>query len=174
MQHTLDNLERVGTLEVPQDLGFQRKAWVFQRVGWAAMAVVIALAFLGVFGHGISSKRSTTSRDGNLKVEYAAVARHRAPDTLRLTLAPGAVQGDEARIAFSIETLDGMDIETVYPEPESVETGADETVFTFKLAQEGTLTEIVFNVLYEDVGRRRGSITVEGHQPAEFSHFVLP
>ncbi len=174
MPQPVDTVERGVGLEVPQDLAFQRRAWFFQRVGWAVIALALVLAVVGVFGHGISSKRSVTSRDGNLKVEYPKVARHRAPDTLRLTLAPGAVVGTEARISFSRETLDGMDIETVYPEPESVETGADETVFVFTLSDEATTTEITFNVLYEDVGRRSGAVTLEGHQPAEFSQFVLP
>lgn len=174
MQQTVEGIERVGTLEINQDLRFQRRAWVFERVGWVAMAVVIALAVVGVFGHGIASKSSATSRDGNLKVDYSRVARHQSPDTIRLTLAPGAVRGDEARIAFSRRTVDGMDIETVYPEPESVETGADETVFTFMLTEDGTLTEIVFNVLFEDIGRRRASITLDGSPPVELSQFVLP
>jgi hypothetical protein len=174
MQQAGEDMGRVGTLEINQDLRFQRRAWVFERVGWVAMAVVIAMAVAGVFGHGISSKESTSSRDGNLKVEFSRVTRHQSPDTIRLTLAPGAVQGDEARIAFSSRSVDGMDIETVYPEPESVETGADETVFVFILTDEGTLTEIVFNVLFDDVGRRKASVTLEGYQPAEFSQFVLP
>lgn len=174
MPEVLEGIERVGDLQVSQDLRFQRRAWVAQRIGWAVMALVVAAAFVGVFGHGITSKGSTTSIDGNLKVAYARVARHRAPDTLRFTLAPGAVQGDEARLAFSSKTLDGMTVETVYPEPESVETGADRTVYVFKLAEEGTLTEIVFNVLFEDVGRRHGTVTLDGHQPAEFSQFVFP
>lgn len=173
-QQALGQIHRVGSLEVAQDLRFQRRAWAFQRIGWVAMAVALALAVWGVFGHGISSKRSATSRDGGIKVEYAAVARYRAPDTIRLTPAPGAVDGDELRVALSRETLDGMEIETVYPEPESVETGADETVFVFSLADEGTATEVVFNVLFEDIGRRHAEVTVEGHQPVEFSQFVLP
>lgn len=171
---TLEGIEQVGTLEISQDLNFQRRAWVFERVGWVAMALVIALAIVGVFGHGISSKGSTVSRDGNLKIDYSRVARHRSPDTIRLTLAQGAVDGDEARVAFSRASVEGMDIETVYPEPDSVETGADETVFVFTLSEDATATEIVFNVLFEDIGRRRAEITLDGHQPAEFSQFVLP
>jgi len=174
MPQSLEGIERVGTLEVGQDLQFQRREWVFERVGWVAMALVIVLAFVGVFGHGMTSKASTTSGDGFLKVDYSRMARHRSPDTIRLTLAPGAVDGDEARVAFSRQSVDGMEIETVYPEPENVETGADETVFVFTLTEDGTSTELVFNVLFEDVGRRRASITLDGHQPAQFSQFVLP
>lgn len=167
-------VERVGSLEVAQDLVFQRRMWVVQRIGWAVMAAVVVLAFVGVFGHGIASHGSATSRDGGVKVEYPRVSRHRSPETLRITPAPGAVQGDEARVSFSRETVEGMTIETVYPEPESVEAGADEITYVFKLSASGTLAEIAFDVLYEDVGRRRGEVTLDGHDPVEFSQFVLP
>lgn len=174
VQQELDTIQRVGTLEVAQDLRFQRRAWAFQRAGWLAMALALALAVAGVFGHGVVSKRSATSRDGGVKVEYPAVTRHRTPETLRITPAPGAVEGDELRLSLSRETLDGMEIETVYPEPDSVETGADETVYVFSLADDGTTTEIIFSVLFDDMGRRHAEVTVEGHQPVEFSQFVLP
>jgi hypothetical protein len=49
--------ERVGDLEVNQDLDFQRHVWWFQRIGLVGMALVVVAALLGLFGGGDSSPR---------------------------------------------------------------------------------------------------------------------
>ena len=39
--------DRVGDLEIHQDLPFQRRSWTVQRVGWAIMALVVLAGLLG-------------------------------------------------------------------------------------------------------------------------------
>lgn len=91
-------------------------------------------------------------------------------------LQQGAV-ASEARVAIDRDYADGMQIEEVYPEPESVETGetgGNRIVYTFKLAAEATAATVVFSVLYEDVWRNGGTIAVEGHPPVRLAQFIFP
>lgn len=164
---------KVGSIQVSQDLEFQARQWTVQRVGWGAMALVVLAALVGVFGNGPLADATARSSDGAYEVEYSRFARHRAPSSIRVALREGAV-ASEARLAIDRGYADGMQIEQVYPEPESVEAGANEVVYTFKLAAEGTASTIVFSALYEDMGRNGGTLALEGHPPVRLSQFVYP
>lgn len=167
------DVPRVGSIQVNQDLDFQARQWTAQRVGWAVMALIVLAACVGVFGNGPIADATARSSDGAYRVEYARFARHRAPTSIRVVLQQGAV-ASEARIAIDRGYADGMQIEQVYPEPESVEVGANEVVYTFKLAAEGTAATVVFSALYEDMGRNGGTVALEGHPPVRLSQFVYP
>lgn len=166
-------VSRVGSVEVNQDLDFQRRQWTVQRIGWGAMALVVVLAGVGLFGNGPLAGTTARSNDGAYEVEYARFVRHRSPSSIRIVLQQGAV-ASEVRIAIHRDYADGMQIEEVYPEPESVETGGNEIVYTFRLAAEATAATVVFSVLYEDVWRNGGTIAVEGHPPVRLSQFIFP
>jgi hypothetical protein len=43
-------LKRVSDLEVNEELEFQRRDWMAQRVGWTVMALVVVVALLGLLG----------------------------------------------------------------------------------------------------------------------------
>jgi hypothetical protein len=169
----LESGDRVGDLEVPQDLAFQRRAWTFERIGWVAMALVLLAGIAGVWGEGPLAQAEAVSRDGSYSVEYARFARHQAPEAIRVTLTAGAA-GQEARLSIDRDYADGMQVEEVYPEPESVEAGPDEVIYVFSLAEEGTAATVVFSVLYDDIGRNGGEITLEGHPPVKLSQFIYP
>ncbi|MDQ6718742.1 MAG: hypothetical protein M3Z17_10420 [Gemmatimonadota bacterium] len=40
------------TLGIAEDMNFQRRTWMVQRVGWAIMILVCIAALFGVFGKG--------------------------------------------------------------------------------------------------------------------------
>ena len=169
----LDSGDKVGDLEVPQDLRFQRRAWTFQRIGWGLMALVLLAGAAGVWGKGPLAQATAVSRDGSFSVDYARFARHQAPEAIRVVLTAGAA-GQEARISVDTDYADGMQVEEVYPEPESVEAGPDDVTYTFALSEEGSAATIVFSVLYDDIGRNGGEITLEGHPPVKLSQFIYP
>ncbi|HEU4345558.1 MAG TPA: hypothetical protein VFU31_28750, partial [Candidatus Binatia bacterium] len=50
------------SLEIEEDLRFQERAWVVQRVGWGVMLLVIVATAAGMFGEGALS--SATVGDG--------------------------------------------------------------------------------------------------------------
>lgn len=73
---------RKGGLEVSQDLNFQRREWVVQRVGWVVMAVLLVAALLGLFGPGPLSKSIAGSASGPVRAEYYLAVNHCGNDTI--------------------------------------------------------------------------------------------
>lgn len=168
------DIPKVGDLQVAQDMRYQRRSWFVQRVGWAVMLLVLLAAVAGVFGEGPVGAGAVAAEDGSFSVLFAEYPRKRAPETLRFRVNAGAVEEDELRVAFSRGYLSGVELQSVYPEPDSVETGATEIVFVFTLSEEGLPAEVLFNVLYDDIGRKQGNLRLEGHPAVRIRQFVYP
>ena len=60
-------------LEISEDIVFQRRSWVMQRVGWGLMALFLATGPTGAFGVGPLSSTSAIRED--LKVSYERFPR---------------------------------------------------------------------------------------------------
>ncbi len=70
----MEQIPRVGDLDIEQDLDFERRQWHVQRVGWVVFLLILLAAFVGLLGTGrsaMSSRRpdrspwSTTGSPGN-------------------------------------------------------------------------------------------------------------
>ena len=166
--------QRVGDLEVAQDLTFQRRAWIVQRAGWVAMALVAAAALAGLTGSGPLSQATVGVAGDPLRVEYPRFARHRAPTTLQLHLAPGVGQGGTVRVWLNAEYLRGATVEAVYPEPERVEAGPGRVTYVFALERPGQPTTIVFNLLYDAFWRQQVTVGLGDREPVRFRQFIYP
>lgn len=171
---SMQGVERVGDMDIAQDLTFQRRTWVVQRCGWAAMVVVTCAALLGYAGEGPSSDGVARSSDGAYEVVYQRYTRHRAPEAVRVVIAEGAVRGDEARVSFDRRYFDGVEVDSVVPEPDSVEVGGGSVVYVFELGEDAAPATILFSVLYDDIGRKRARVALDGHPPVSFSQFIYP
>lgn len=109
----MGRLTRIGDLQLQLDPEFQRREWRFRRVGWIAMALLLVLSILGLFGSGVLS--DTSARTAGLEIRYPRFTRWRAPDDFEVVLTDLRAAGAEFWIAA--EYLDGMDIDHVAPEP---------------------------------------------------------
>ncbi len=167
------SVHRVGDMDLGQDLTFQRRSWRVQRVGWALWLLVLIAAAAGLLGEGPLSDATIGAR-GLFQVQYERLVRHGAPVLLELHLEPGAVQGDEARVWIDKAYLQGMQIQTMYPEPESVEARADGMTYVFKLDEPGEPASIIFNVTYDSIGLQHGQVALNDGAPVSFSQFVYP
>jgi hypothetical protein len=72
--------------ESAADLTFQHRQWMLERIIWTGMALLIALALLGLFGSGPLSW--STSEVGTTHLEYERFLQRDAPAQLRFTLQP--------------------------------------------------------------------------------------
>lgn len=85
------NTQRVGDLELDQDIDFQRRSWAVQRVGWGVMALVALAALLGLFGPGPINNAITGSKEAPLWLEYKRFGRFQTSAMLlRVHLGPRA------------------------------------------------------------------------------------
>lgn len=164
--------ERVGDLEVAQDLEFQRQEWRIQRVAWVMMALVLLAGLAGLLGSGPLAHASTEA-DG-LTVAYDRIVRARAPIEVRFVLAPDLVSSGRAEIWIDRSMLDKADIQRIVPEPESEQAGADRVVFVVAATEPGALVEVAFGLEAHDPGGFAADAGIVDGPRVALSGFVLP
>jgi hypothetical protein len=146
------------TLEIDQNLAFQRREWIVQRVGWWVLVAFVVAASLGVFGDGpVSSARAGTGQDP-FWLEYERFVRVGA--TSRIALHEGASGPRSAlqlRIARSY--FDAIVIERVTPEPTQVDVGERQVTMRFDPPQESPPLTIVLEIRPQRPGLRTATFT---------------
>ncbi len=164
--------ERVGDLEVAQDLGFQRREWRVQRVAWVVLAAVLAAGLAGLLGSGPLAQASAEA-DG-LSVRYDRIMRDRAPSEVRFTLAPGLAAGGEAEIWIDRALLGRAEIQRIVPEPESERADGERVVFTIAVADPDAPAEVTFALEPHDAGGFAAGAGIVDGPRVDLSGFVLP
>lgn len=159
-------------LELAQDLAFQRRTWKIQRIGWAVMVLFILLALAGFMGEGPKSKAVAGELDEGIRVEYERFSRQNAPQTLRIEVSGLAVQDGKVSLWIDEGYLTNMEIQTLLPEPESVEASPGRHTFEFS-AQEGNAS-FTFLVSPQGIGWHKGVVGVEGVSQVPIRQFVYP
>lgn len=135
------------------------------------MALLLIASLLGLFGDGpLSHAESGSSR--TLTVQYDRLLRSSAPAEYRFEANPTMVTGHELRLRFDQSLIDGIEIDSMVPEPETEEAGPNSTEFAFRVKAN---TPVKVNVRYRPTtfGRRSGRVSVGGHEVL-IAQFVYP
>lgn len=164
-------VRRVDGLELDQDLAFQRREWVAERVGWFAIAALLVAALLGVFGTGPFS--SASSGGALVRIDYERFGRRLAPVELRIRLGEDASQGGVARMWIAHDYLDSVHLEGITPEPDATEARADRIVFAFAVADGGPGT-VAFHMRPDSFGVLSGRVGVVDGPELRFWQFIYP
>jgi hypothetical protein len=167
----MPEVRQVGDLAINQDLVYQRREWLFERVGWGALTLVIVLALLGVFGGGPLSSTAAATQDDSLRVEYERFLRLGARALLHVEVT--AASGGEVRLWLDRAYLDGFRINEVRPAPLRTEATPERFVFVFRAGREQGPIQILFLLEAERIGRRAGRLGV-GNEAITISHFIYP
>lgn len=162
-------IQKVGDLEIDQDLAFQRREWGIQRLAWALMALLVLLGLVGLFGPGPLS--STTVGQPGLSASFYRFVRYEDLTTLRLELQPS---GSEARLWLSRGYAQAAGIQRINPEPEQVLLEPDRQVYVFAVGQGEGPVRVSFSLQPEQMGRLEGQIGLEGQGSLEFWQWVFP
>jgi hypothetical protein len=147
----------VDGLEVGENLDLQHRLWRFERAGFLAMALIVVVAVLGLFGPGLLGPARASS--GALSIEYPRFARAKSPFCLRVRLSPAdATRGHEVRLSISAQYLSYMSVERVTPQPKSVVLGSERVTFAF--ARDGTSgpVDLAFDLKARSCCAVRGTI----------------
>jgi hypothetical protein len=161
--------QQAGDVFSDQDLDFQRRSWVIQRIAWGLMVVVVGAGLAGLFGHGPASQSS--ARAGGLTVEYESAARFQAPTSLRLRLDGTAIHDGTAAIQIDQAYLDRFEIVGIVPAPAETRLDGEVLVYSFKVGQPG---DVIFNLKPERIGGAGAQIGVVGGQTARLEQFIYP
>src|SRR5438132_10216237 len=101
------------TYPIREDMQFQQRSWLFERIGWIMLALVVAAALAGVFFHGPASHVRDRNADNSVAVEYERFA-HRTART-HFVLRATAPIPDEILVRLSPAFTNTFDIESVEP-----------------------------------------------------------
>lgn len=165
---------RVGSLEIDQDLEFQRKAWVAQRVGWALMALFVLAAAVGLLGAGPLS-HARAAIPGVMTLEYERFARFESSETLTVRLDSAATAGEVVRLSLNREFLDSAKIETVLPPPARVESAAGRLIYVFAMGEPRVPLVVTFTFEPQDIGVHEGIVRLESRDARiAFRQLVYP
>ena len=162
--------KKARTLEIEEDLQFQRKEWIFQRIGVAAIGVFVLAALLGLTGMGGPlSHASAGERGGALYVEYERVVRRGAKATMRLHVhsdPPGFIQ-----FWVSAPYLEHVIVDSVAPVPQTVTVEGARHLYTVRAASPDVVVTV--EVEHQTSGRLAGEIGIVGGATVQFSQLSL-
>ena len=147
-----------------------RRGWVFERVGWIAMAAILAAAAVGLFGHGWLSEAEVAAGDA-LTVKYSRFYRAHSPIELAFDWSP---RGQEPALWISRSYLDVFEIAEIRPTPSAVTQEPDRIYYAFRSSKPGARVAVTFMLKAEHGGSLRGRMGVDGGLDVEIRQLVFP
>lgn len=168
----MSKIQRIGDLDIDQDLNYQRRAWLVERVGRALMALLILAALFGLLGNGPVSFTRVADPVTGLGLEYDRFLHNSAGSNVRVHVPPPA--SGEFRLWMSQAYLDAVRFRQIVPEPFRVEAGRAGATFVFRAAEPGQAAVVVFRIEPERPGSVPGEVRLGDGPPVRFEQFVYP
>ena len=170
----MTSVPRHGDIEIDQDPKFQQRDWHAQRIGRVVMAFVVVAALAGAFGDGVLSSRTARTGDGRLEVEYDRIARHGAPQPLRVHVAARAPGDSVVDLWIAQHYVHGIVMREISPSPVETWAGGERLVYRFRLADLPRTAVIVFHAEANDLWSRSGAVGLVSGDSVRFRQLVLP
>ncbi len=161
------------SLEINQDMVFQRRTWIAERIGWAAMAVLVIGAALGAFAAGPMSWTTVRDPQGRLSIEYGRLQRRSAPATVKVLVPAETITPEGLTIEVDRAFIEAFKIETIRPEPRQSTAISDGMRLQFGATPREPAT-IVFYCTAERIGLSRPRLGLAGRELVELPVFVYP
>jgi hypothetical protein len=117
---------------IREDMPFQRRSWIAERIGWIAMGLLVIAALTGVFALGPLAQARLSG--GELAVEFQRFAHKTARTWFTIRAAP---QGNEVLVRLSPQFPAAFDIEAMEPRPLRSSAGARGIELVFARSKEG-------------------------------------
>jgi hypothetical protein len=157
------------SLEIDEDLNFQRKEWFFQRIGVALLFLFVLAALLGFTGMGGPMSRGAAGEpDGPVHVEYERFVRRGGLSTVKLHLrsAPGDV-----RFWVAASYFEHVRIDSVAPTPELVSVETDRHVYVIRSGSSDVT--VTLEVEHEEAGTLDAEVGLVGGPSVRFSQLAI-
>jgi hypothetical protein len=155
-----------GSLQIRQDLDFQRRWGIVQRVGRVVFVLLFAAAIAGIFGTGPLAHASASAP--TFSVDYDRFLR--ATQSSSLQISPDTRQGGGGEIAIDESYADDIEVADVTPQPDSETARGDRLVLAY---QDRLPAQVQIQVFPRTIGVHRATIWVRG-RPVSFHQVVYP
>jgi len=157
------------SIEIDEDLKFQKKEWFYQRIGMAGLVLIVLAALLGFTGMGGPfSHGDVGDPSGPLHVEYERYVRRGGLSTLTLHLhtSPGDV-----RFWVSAPYFEYVRIDSVAPTPEMVSVDAGRHVYLIRSSSPDVT--VTLKVEHESAGTLDAEVGLVGGPSVRFSQLAI-
>ncbi|HEV2106871.1 MAG TPA: hypothetical protein VGR16_01265 [Thermomicrobiales bacterium] len=166
--------QRVGDLEIDEDLAFTRREWTIQRVGWGVMLLIVVAALLGLFGTGPLSDATAGGAEEGLRINYSRFIRHDGESTLELQVDPGQVENGEVEVWIANGYLDAVQVQQIMPVPAEVRAAGDGKIFVFAVADPLGPVSATFLLSPQGIGRLAGVAAAGDGPRVAFMQLIYP
>jgi hypothetical protein len=167
-------VRRQGDLDISQDMDVQNRIWRMQRIGWGIIALILLGILLGLTGRGPLSNATAGETGDPLRLEYERFGRYEAPTSLRIHLGPNVAKSDKVALWFSRQYLEGVQIDQITPEQESVKSLPGKFIYEFQLARPQNPAIISIKLRPQKIGSLQGRLGVESGQSLSFGQLIYP
>jgi hypothetical protein len=170
----LPETERVGSIEIEQDLDFQRRSWTVQRVSWVVMLMIAVAGLLGVFGGGVVAHATVGDRN-ELSVDYERLVRMSGSEKLGISFGERAPRsGSTVSLWLDRGWLSRHKIRSIVPEPESTSVAGNRVTYHFSVKPGAPPSKVEFDLETMGFGSMHGKAGIPGGRTVTFSQFSYP
>ncbi len=170
----MSSIPPIAGLEITQDLAVQYRTWKIQRMGWAAMALIILAALAGLFGSGPLARTAVVDDQQLVRLEYNRFGRYQDESLLKLELTPKATQTHRVTVKVDRNYWTSHAIEQIAPEPMTSSAGFDGFLYTFEVDSQNAPAAIIVRLRPEYLGSLDGHIRVNDQGSLTFEQFIFP
>lgn len=171
----MEKPKRIGSIEIDEDMDFQRVSWKVQRAGWVLMLLFIVAGFLGLFGNGPISSARAGDEASALLVEYDRFIRVHAPAATTFRIGNDAVFPDSTvRLWVDRSWLSAFEVRAITPEPVRAETEGRRVVYVFRVLPPASPLRITMDMEARRTGRITGEVGLTNGPAFRISQFAYP
>ncbi|HEX6571721.1 MAG TPA: hypothetical protein VF055_06830 [Steroidobacteraceae bacterium] len=159
-------------LQVNEDMRFQERDWLGQRVGWFALASLLLAGCLGLMGSGPLSQAERSDGRG-FTIEYERFVRHGAQTSVVLRAASDALPAEQARITVTRQFLAANDLQRSVPEPSETRARGAEVELVYSTQSRKAL-QVRWIIEPDELGRHTTILRLNDGPPLEIVQFTYP
>jgi hypothetical protein len=158
------------TLQIDEDIDFQRREWKAQRFGVALLSLFVLSAALGLTGmSGPLNHGQVGEPTDDIDVEYDRVVRRGATANLTLHLRGHAAK--EVQFWLSAPYLEALTVDRVVPQPVAESVERDRHVYTVHAGSREITIRL--EAKHKTIGRIHGEIGLIGGASVSFTQWSL-
>ena len=170
----LDSVPKINEeVAVGEDIAFQRRWWIFERIVWIFFAIILVMTLLGCFGRGYLAKAKLHSTDDGIVAKFDRVQRTGTPSDMTVVLGNNAVRNGEARLFVSESLINKLGAQRISPAPEKTFIGDKGLTYVFPALQ--TPATVIFSLEPSGPGKFPFTLTLPDSQSTvQAEIYVVP
>ena len=100
---------------IQEDMQFQRRTWLAERIGWIVMAALLVAGLAGIFFHGPLSRTIARNADESVAIDYERFAHKTA--LTHFVIRTSAPLPDHVLVRLGPSFANMHDIDSIEPRP---------------------------------------------------------